>query len=213
MAVTPLQTPSAVQERPTNLRTVGSQPTVAAAAGVGVSPNPGIFVADYGDGVLRTTIVTLVNAKIATSDGTSNAAYVGQNIYRFPVGTVIIFGGSFDCTGFSTVGGATGINTGVAVKMAVGTVTQTAVGGTQATTVVNIVASTATTMTLFSGAAFNAAIATGASNLIVGTGSTSGNVFFNIGVATGSTTTTGADVVTVSGTIAFTWALLGKTGQ
>lgn len=205
-----LTSPAVTHDRIKTLMNVGTQPTVAAATGVGVSPGTGINITEEaGAGGLRSTKITFTNATFAMGDGTSHASYLGQNIYRFPVGVVLELGAQLDITACSSLGAATGLNTGAAFKVAVGSVTQIA-AGTQATTNVDHIASQAATFTAFAAAAFCAGRTT---QVAFGTKTTAGDVFLNLGAASTETTTTGADTVTISGTYVFHWMLLGKTGQ
>ena len=205
-----LRTPIISRDRVISLSNVGTTPAVTAATGVGASPFPGVYVSEEaGEGLLRMTKISFVAAAFPMGDGTSHASYLGQTIYKFPVGLVLEIGAVLDIVSCSSVGGATGLNTGAAFKIAVGSVTQVA-AGTQATTNVDHIASQSATFTAFAAAAFTASRST---VVQFGTASTGGSVYLNLGAASTETTTTGADTVTITGSYTFAWLLQGKTGQ
>lgn len=165
---------------------------------------PGISVFEEGGhDPVRRTIITLTNVAQAVVNGTE---YQGTKLYTFPKGRLDVHGvtATFQQTTTSVL--ASTLNASSTGAIGVGTVTASAT--TLATTMQDLIPTTAFTSSAtinVAGTAVNAALA--ASAQFDGTG-TAKDVYLNTAFAT--TTDVDADATqTISGRIVITWSPLG----
>jgi hypothetical protein len=172
---------------------------VPATSGNGAVAGTGNTVEELLSGVHKTTI-TLSSFSMLVA--TTGVGIVGTKIYDFPAGLIRILGAVADLT-ITTSGGGE-IDADADVIASVGSVTA-ADDGTLTSTEANIVPSTAYTLVAGTKHAVGLGIADAWLDGITGNAA---DVFLNIVVPDADRTDTN-EAVTVSGTIAITWANLG----
>jgi hypothetical protein len=175
--------------------------TTAAGAGTIVAVT-GLTLAEGGNGSVQKTIFTLTNVAQAVVNGTE---YQSTKLYDFPDGRILVHGCTATLQQTTTSAIASTLNSGTG---AVSLGTAAASATTLATTMVNVLPSTAFTSSAtinVAGTAVSASLA--ASAQVDGTG-TALDLYLNSAYAT--TTDVDADATqTWSGTITVTWTNLG----
>lgn len=119
------------------------------SVGNGAAAGSGVVAAEYGNGVLHKTVLTLTSLSVSSSDQTTNGAFGTQKVYDFPAGPIQILGSSYDLT--LTKSGA-GIDDAAEVVVGLGSAAATA-GATLSSTEADLIASTVATLTAGVGAA------------------------------------------------------------
>lgn len=178
----------------------------AAAAGVatvGAAAGSGVVATEFGAGVLRHTRLTLTALAQAVVNGTE---FQGTKVYDFPEGRILILGVTMSLAETTTSAIATTLNSGVTGALGLGTVAASNVSLTS--TMVDLMPTTAfLTSTTINVAAAAATGALAVAAQFDGT-TTAKDMFLNSAFAT--TTDVDADAtMTWTGTIDFTWVLLG----
>lgn len=110
------------------------------SVGVGAVAGTGNTVAEYGNGTVHKTVITLTNTAIAMADDAGVVAYGGMKIYDFPVGAIMILGALGD---LAITKSSAGVNDTWDGDIALGTAAATT-GATLISTEADIVPSTAT---------------------------------------------------------------------
>lgn len=162
------------------------------------------------DGIHMRTVFTLASVQVTMADGTSHLSYGSLKLCDFPTGFLFRQGGCFDLTALRSVGGATGLNTGAALVISLGSAAADN-GATLTGNEVSFIASTGTTLSSFVAAA--STTSSSPATTLLGTASTAVSLYFNAAANSSETTTTGADTLTLSGTFLLDWTIVGKTGQ
>jgi hypothetical protein len=185
-----------------NLTTTGMPVT---EYGIGGKNGSTVRVAEYGDGVLHKTVLTLTATPVTLTDAKEGG---GVKIYDFPVGHIAFQGayGTLTITTTSTL--ASTLNASKTLAWGVGTVLydNTATDGTLHATEANIIASTAATSSATVNVANTATTGLGATQATLN-GATALDANLNISVPT-DTDIDGDATVTVTGTITILWANL-----
>lgn len=173
--------------------------TSLSAGGNGAVAGTGNTVSEAALAGTHQTVITLTEFSMLVA--TTGVGIVGTKIYDFPAGLIRILGAVADLT-LTTVG--TDIDADADVIASVGSVTA-ADDGTLTSTEANIVPSTAYSLVAGTKHAVGLGVADAWLDGITGNAS---DVFLNIVVPDADRTDT-AQAITVSGTIAITWANLG----
>lgn len=195
-----IASPSIRRGRPSGQDTVG-----AAVANIGVA------AAEYGgEGPVRQTVLTLTSTPVVTGN-TSGASFGSQKLYDFPEGRVLILGVTayFSSITFNTAAGATGdIAGGGSGDYSLGS-TATA-DATLSSTDVDLLPSTAMLDPFVSGVGrSNVGSALAAAAQFDGT-TTAVDMYLNAIIDDADVSDGAAsDSVYFTGTITFTWMLLG----
>lgn len=176
---------------------------VAAPSGVvGALGVAGLVVAEYGDDAVHQTVFTLTDVAQAVVNGTE---YQGTQLYQFPRGRLVVLGVTMSIAQKTTSALAGTLNSGSTGAVSLGTVTASAT--TLATTMVDLMASTAFTSSTtvnVAGAAVGGVLATASFD----GHTTAKKMFLNSAFAT--TGDVDADAtMTWTGTITVTWINLG----
>jgi hypothetical protein len=174
--------------------TVGSVPQTLGATCVAT---------EAGDGLVHQTTLTLSALAQAVVNGTE---YQGTKIYDFPAGRILVLGVTATIAQTTTSALASTLNASSTGALGIGTATASST--TLATTMVDLLPSTAFTSSAtidVAGTAVSAALA--ASAQFDGTG-TAKDVFINTAYAT-TTDVDGDATQTLSGTVVLTWINLG----
>lgn len=173
-------------------------------AGAAVAPATGEIVTKHAQfGPFCQTTLTLNNVPQAVTNGTE---YQGTKIYGFPQGRILIMGVTATLQQKTTSALASTLNASSTGAISLGTATASAT--TLATTMVDLLPSTAFTSSAtinVAGTAVSAALE--ASAQFDGT-STAKDVYLNTAYAT-TTDVDGNATQTISGTIVITWTQLG----
>lgn len=173
-------------------------------AGAAVAPATGEIVTKHAQfGPFCQTTLTLNNVPQAVVNGTE---YQGTKIYDFPQGRILIMGVTATLQQKTTSALASTLNASVTGAISLGTAAASAT--TLATTMVDLLPSTAFTSSAtinVAGTAVSAALA--ASAQFDGT-TTAKDVFLNTAFAT-TTDVDGNATQTISGTVVITWCQLG----
>lgn len=158
---------------------------------------------EAGDGVVHQTTLTLAALAQTVVNGTE---YQGTKVYGFPAGRILVLGVTASIAQTTTSVIADTLNAGVTGALGIGTATASAT--TLATTMVDLLPSTAfTTSTTINVAAAASTASLAASAQFDGTG-TAKDVYINTAYAT--TGDVDADATqTLSGTVKITWINLG----
>lgn len=167
----------------------------------GQAAGTGVVAAEYGDGVVHRTVLTITDLSIAMTDATTAGAHGSQKLYDFPAGPIAILGCAYDLT---TLAGAGGLADGAALVGSLGSVTAGVDNATLTTTEADLIASTTGTLTAGAGTLkkHGSIIATP----LDGT-TTPVDAYLNLAVADADSSAD--DTVTVNGTVTMTWINLG----
>ncbi len=175
--------------------------TGASVATVGTAAGTGVTATEFGSGVIRHTRLTLTALSQTITNGASE--FTGTKVYDFPEGRILFLGCTFSLAPTTTSTLASTITTGSTGALALGRATAT--NASLTSTMVDLAPSTAyTSSTTINVAAAAAVGALAASAQFDGT-TTAIDMFLNNSVATNSADGT----ITWTGTIDFTWVLLG----
>lgn len=184
---------------------LGAATTVQSKSSYGAGAKNGstVTAAEYGDGNIHVTTLTLVDTPLTVRDTEQG---VGVKVYDFPEGRVLILGATGSMAFTTTSELATTLNASVSSRWGVGTVTQS--NATLATTEQDIIPVT----TFTSGATIDVentavAAALAASAQFDGT-TTAKDAFLNVSVP-GATDIDADATVTAAGTVTITWINLG----
>jgi hypothetical protein len=156
----------------------------------------GVTSAEYGDGIVHQTVITLTAALVTMTDAGAAGNQGGIQIYDFPQGVTSILGASSNLT---TLAGAGGIGDTAALVGSVGTVVAATDNATLTTTEADIIPSTAGTLTAGAGT-LNGKSTTPA--VFDGT-ATAKSAFLNLAVPDAGSSA--SDTVAVTGTVTITW--------
>lgn len=110
------------------------------SVGVGAVAGTGNTVAEYGNGTVHKSVITLTNTAVALADDAGVVAYGGMKIYDFPLGAIMILGATGD---LAITKSSAGVNTDWDGDIALGTAAAST-GATLISTEADIVPSTAT---------------------------------------------------------------------
>ena len=171
-------------------------------AGVGAKNGATVAAAEYGDGNIHKTVLTLTALPLTLRDTEQG---LGVKIYDFPAGRILFLGATGSVAGTTTSVLADTLNTGVTYNWGVGSTTQA--NGTLATTEQNILQTTNGTASATINVAGAASGGLGVLTPLDGT-STAVDAFFNVGVA-GATDIDANATTTWTGTVTITWMNLG----
>lgn len=174
--------------------------TALSAGGNGAVAGTGNTVSEAALAGLHQTVITLTEFSMLVAS--AGVGFVGTKIYGFPAGLIRILGAVANLT-LTTVGAE--IDADAAVIASVGSVTA-ADDGSLTSTEANIVPSTAYTLVAGTVSAVGLGVADAWLDGITGAAA---DAFLNIVVPDADRTDT-SQAITVSGTIAITWANLGN---
>lgn len=183
--------------------TLQAKPTVD--FGLGTKNGTTVTVAEYSDGLINRTTLTLAATPITLED-TAEGGYV--KLYDFPTGHLTILGGYGNLTFTTTSVLADTLNASKTINWGVGTVAyvNTATDGTLHATEANIIASTAATSSATINVANTATTGVAATYSTID-GATALDAHLNVSVPTDTDINADA-TVTVSGTITILWSNL-----
>ncbi len=196
-----------VSRRRVNLADAGDVP-LQTTAGVGAVPNAlliggTVAVAEYGDGTVHKTVLTLAAFQQAITDA---LAYGSSKLYDFPEGRILVLGATSSLAFAVTTDRATTINDSASLTWALGSAAASNI--TLSATMVDLLPKTTKAL---AGAvdAFTTAstAALAASAQFDGTG-TAKDAYLNFGFET-NTEIDGNGTLSVSGTITIAWMNLG----
>lgn len=66
------------------------------SSGVGAAAGSGVTAAEYGDGVVHQTVLTLASTPVVLADEAGVVAYGGLKVYDFPAGAIFLLGAVAD---------------------------------------------------------------------------------------------------------------------
>lgn len=112
------------------------------SVGNGAAAGTGVVAAEFGNGIVHKTVLTVTALSVTSTDATTDGAFGTQKVYDFPAGPIQILGASYNLA--LTKSGA-GIATNAAVVVGLGTVAAVA-GDTLETTEQDIIPSTTATL-------------------------------------------------------------------
>lgn len=177
------------------------KPTLS-AAGAGAKNGATVSAAEYGEGNIHRTVLTLTALPLTLRDTEQG---LGVKVYDFPAGRILILGATGSVAGTTTSVLADTLNAGVTYNWGVGSTTQA--NGTLATTEQNILQTTNGTASATINVAGAASGGLGVLTPLDGT-TTAVDAYFNVGVATGTDIDANA-TTTWTGTVTITWMNLG----
>lgn len=119
----------------------GVNPAIRTTDGIGAKNGTTVAAAEYGDGIVHKTVLTLTNCAVEMFDEEGVVAWGGTKIYDFPAGAIQILGAVVDMS--ATVSG-NGINADFDGDCALGTTIATNANNALAGTEADILASFAT---------------------------------------------------------------------
>lgn len=174
--------------------------SLLSGAGCGTASGTGVVATEYGDAYTHTTVLTLTNVAVTSTDHTTNGGSGSLKVYDFPEGLIGYSGGSTNLTIVSDAGGL------AANSSLLGSMGSTAAGSDNATlttTEADFIPSTACTLTSSAGAMKGKATTPA---IFDGTG-TATDLYLNFAASAGDSS--GTDNLTINGTITIRWAALG----
>lgn len=171
------------------------------SAGVGAKNGSTVTVAEYGDGNIHKTVLTLTATPITLTDDAGVGQYGGVKLYDMPAGNHLFLGAVIDAditlTGAQWVDNAAG-------DVGLGTTAVTD-GDALATTEQNIIATTEIAAMTAQVGPINAGSADVAT--IAAAGTTDSDIYLNVRIDDNAAHTTSAG--TITGTVTITWVNLG----
>ena len=173
--------------------------TLGSRSGAG-AVTTGVTAAEYGDGVIHQTVLTLSSVAITMTDAGAAGSHGSKKVYDFPAGLIHILGAT---TNLTTLAGSGGIGDTGALVGSLGSVAVATDNATLTSTEANVVPST--DGTLVGGAGTLKGKST-ADAVLDGTG-TAIDLLLNLAVPDADSSAD--DTVTVSGTITITWVSHG----
>lgn len=188
--------------------TIESGATVACESGLGAAAGTNVTAAEYGDGILHKTVLTLAATPITIADDAGQAQYGGVKIYDFPAGLLLTLGAVIDA---SVTLGATGTITATwAGGVALGTATAST-GTTLTSTEADImpevdVAAATDKVAVIDGVSVATALTESGARWLDGSG-TAKDLYLNLVVDDEGTHTAGTG--TITGTVTIHWINLG----
>lgn len=171
---------------------------------VGVGAKAGgsaVAVAEYGNGTIHKTVLTLTSLSVTMTDATTNGSHGTQKLYDFPEGAIQVLGGSMNLT---TLAGSGGIADGAALVGGLGTAAVGTNNATLTSTEQDLIASTAGTLSSGAGT-----LKKHASLIATAYDGTATPIDAILNLAVPDADSSSNDTVSVSGTITLVWANLG----
>lgn len=177
-----------------------------AATGAGtVASVTGLTCAEYGDGIVHKTVLTFADVDFALTDEAGVVAYVGQKVYDFPAGAILMLGAVLDV---DLTKSSAGVNDDWDGDVGVGTTTA-GNNNALATTEQDIIPTTATPQAV-AGATTANAQSTASENKVHDGTSTAKDCFVNFLVDDADHDVTGtACNLIANGTLTLHWINLG----